>query len=33
MASAASVEIDIIELVTLDDMVEMVSGAGQLLGE
>ena len=33
MASAASVEIDIIELVTLDVMVEMVSGAGQLLGE
>ena len=33
MASGAFVEVDIIELVTLDDMVEMMSGAGQLLGQ
>ena len=33
MASGAFVEVDIIELVTLDDMVEMMSGAGQLLGK
>ena len=33
MASGAFVEVDIIELVTLDEMVEMMSGAGQLLGK
>ena len=33
MASGAFVEVDIIELVTLDDMVEMMSGAGKLLGK
>ena len=32
MASGAFVEVDILELVTFGDMVEMMSGAGQLLG-
>ena len=32
MASGAFVEVNIIELVTLDDMAEMMLGASQLLG-
>ena len=33
IASGAFVEVDFLELVTLDDMVEMMSGAGQLLSK